>query len=99
MPAPDLNKMILLLLAAVLGGGGVSATLPMMAPSWYRPDPARGIELRDLRREVDALAEEFDEFLREGPRKVRANQERILLRLEAIVATLEDCRRSYESRQ
>lgn len=76
-------------LAGVLSGSGISTLLPFLAPSIYRPDPATGTEIRELEVEVRRLQRDFDDFLREGPREVRANQDRILVRLETILRKLE----------
>ena len=80
---------MVLLIASALGGGGVGAVLPKMVPHWYRDDPAYGEDLRKVQRDVDELRLDFHEFLREGPRKVRRNQERILEVLETIDGRLE----------
>ncbi len=78
------NTFASLIFAAMLGGGGTSVIMPKVAPSWYRPDPARGEELRQVKSDVEALRREFHEFLREGPREVRRNQDRILNELGAL---------------
>lgn len=70
-----------LLIAIVVGSGGTAALLPKMAPSWYRPDPATGEELRILRSRVD-------EFLKEGPLEVRMQLTEINLKLDQIVSEL-----------
>ena len=76
--------MLALVLASLLGGGGVSVIAPKVAPGWFRDDPAYGHQLRKLEGDVQELRADFLEFLREGPREVRANQERILGKLENI---------------
>ena len=44
----DANQLIAVLLASLIGGGGVGIVLPKVAPGWYREDPAYGGELRAL---------------------------------------------------
>jgi hypothetical protein len=83
------NPMLAVVLASLVGGGGMGVVLPKVAPSWYRPDPATGHELRRLEGDVQELRKDFHEFLREGPREVRANQTRILSKLEAIEKRLD----------
>ena len=67
----------------------MATVLPFVMPNLYRPDPATGSEMRELQGEIDRLRRDVDEFLREGPREVRANQDRILVRLDAILRALE----------
>ncbi len=73
-----------MVLASFVGGGGVSVLAPKVAPGWYRSDPAYGHQMRAVQADVNQLKEEFHEFLKEGPRAVRRNQERILGKLENI---------------
>jgi hypothetical protein len=79
------NKGAAWILAVLIGSGGTAATLPKVAPSWYRPDPARGTELREMRADIDRLRTDFHEFLKEGPREVRANQDRMINQLDLII--------------
>lgn len=81
--------MLALVLASLVGGGGVSVIAPKVAPEWFRDDPAYGHQLRKLEGDVLELRADFHEFLREGPREVRANQTRILSKLEAIEKRLD----------
>lgn len=83
------NPMLVLVLASLLGGGGVSVLAPKVAPGWYRDDPAYGHQLRKVEGDVAELRADFHEFLREGPREVRANQTRILSKLTAIEKRLD----------
>ncbi len=83
------NPVLIVVLASLVGGGGVSVLAPKVAPSWYRSDPAYGHELRKVQGDVAELRADFHEFLREGPREVRANQTRILSKLEAIEKRLD----------
>lgn len=83
------NRWPALVLAVLVGSGGTAATLPKVMPDWYRPDPARGAELRELRADVDRLRRDFHEFLKEGPREVRANQDRMMGKLSLILRQLE----------
>jgi hypothetical protein len=85
------NRIVTLLMAAAVGGGGTSAALPLVAPTWYRPDPATGSELRDVRRDLDELRGEFHEFLRDGPRRVTENQTRMEGKLDRLVSGLDRC--------
>lgn len=84
------NSLTIAILAAVLSGGGVSALLPKAAPGWFRPDPATGSELREMRRELDALKRDFREFLKEGPREVRRAQDAMLRKLDRLLEELKE---------
>ena len=79
---------------SLLGGGGVSIIAPKVAPNWFRSDPAYGHQLRTLEGDVQELRADFHEFLREGPREVRANQTRILAKLNAIEKRLDALERT-----
>lgn len=77
------------LVMALLGGGGSSALLPVIYPSWYRDDPFHGSEGRQIQKEVGllqgdmtALREQVQTFLITGPKEVRA----ALLRVETSAA-------------
>lgn len=89
MTSPNVNPLMAAVLVSVLGGGGVGIMLPKVAPGWYRPDPATGHELRKLERDLNELRADFHEFLKEGPREVRANQTRILSKLRGIEQRLD----------
>ncbi len=82
------NKTVALVLAVLVGSGGTAATLPKIAPAWYRPDPAAGEELRAIKGDVDRLRVEFHEFLKEGPREVRKNQDHMMQELDSILREL-----------
>ncbi len=92
------NPLVAIMLASLVGGGGMGMVLPKVAPDWYRPDPATGHELRKLERDVKELRTDFHEFLREGPREVRENQTRILSKLTAIEKRLDALERVGPSR-
>lgn len=85
------NPTAMVVAAAILGGGGTAATLPLAAPSLYRNDPAYGFELRQVRKDLDALVADFRAYSRDptGPRDVRDNQDRILRQLDLIRRQLE----------
>lgn len=78
------QTLVSIIIASVLGGGGVSILGPKVVPQWYRPDPATGAELREVKRQVRTLQADFDEFLRRGPRDVRNAQRQILHELQML---------------
>lgn len=93
------NKVAALILAVLVGSGGTAATLPKLVPSWYRPDPARGSELRELRTDLDRLRVDVQEFLKEGPREVRANQDRMIAQLDVIIRELTQLTQANQRRK
>lgn len=83
------------ILAGLLAGGGGSAILPIVIPALYRPDPARGSELRHLEsevarleRRVEALAAKTELFLVRGPSEVRADLAEIKSKLDELARDL-----------
>lgn len=89
----ETNKIAAIVLAVLVGSGGTAATLPKVAPGWYRPDPAHGVDMRAMRTDVDRLRAEFREFLKEGPREVRKNQDHMMQELDSILRELLSARR------
>ncbi len=82
-------------LGGLLAGSTGSAVLPIIIPTLYRPDPARGSELRHLEEEVaklehkvERLEQKADLFLVRGPSEVRADLAEIKAKLEAIMRDL-----------
>lgn len=90
MAPTEPKNLAALVLAVLVGSGGTAATLPKIVPSWYRPDPARGSELRELRADLERLRIEVREFAKEGPRAVRANQGRMMGQLDLILQQQHD---------
>lgn len=87
---PDWAKLGAIILAATLGGGGISASLPRLVPDWYRPDPARGESLKAVEQRVFAIETAIHELDRTGPREVRAAQQQMLIWLAAIHHQIDD---------